>query len=630
MSPEAEPNILASHCWGDSNQPALVLLHGFLGSKDDWQPILPYLNGHFYCIVLDLPGHGGSEAIPLPTPGFEACAGLILNTLDCLGIDEFTLMGYSLGGRIALHLARQLDQRSPTRLQALLLESCHPGLQQDSERQARARNDALWAERLTRESLSSVLTDWYQQAVFADLSETQKQALVAKRCHANATALVNCYRATSLALQQDLWQLPNQLSCPVYFFAAERDAKFCALATRWSAQSPLINLTIKDAGHNIHIEQPRRLAHAIMEQLHMTQDAGKTTEVAGTINSVHLYRYRIPLQPTLPVGAARIDVREGLVLAIKCGNGQQALAEIAPLSGRDTLGTPLTGFSRETLDQVIAELQTKLATLPGQTTEALLQLAAQMPFPSAALGLSLAAAKLTGTLSEIRLPQRAIPLVYAPDVSAGISVMEQQIRARVSTLPADVLQVKVKIGQLPMEQEIALIHQILAANPKLKLRLDANRAFTLEQALDFCACLPLDAIEYIEEPCRDPADNLKLYQALGVHYALDESLNDPDYRFEPAAGLCALVLKPMLIGSLYRLSELIVTADAHGVSTVLSSALESSLGIADIRRLAAWLTPEQSPGIDTLSAFTEALIEPLTGKPCLQLQDLALIEECRL
>ncbi|MCL1038893.1 o-succinylbenzoate synthase [Shewanella submarina] len=627
---------------GDPSLPALMLLHGFLGNADDWQPLLPLLTPEFHCLCVDLPGHGSSEQFRLPTPGFDTCADLIISTLDSHGIDEFSLLGYSLGGRVALHLANRLNQTSPTRLKALMLESCHPGLLTQQEKDARAINDNAWAERFESTELEEVLQDWYQQPVFADLTDSQRQALVAKRRHANPQALVNCYRATSLALQQDMWQLPTRLGCPVWFFAGERDTKFSALADSWASQSRLCKLNIRDAGHNVHIEQPALLADAIMEQIRMTMDAthGAQHEVqpqqsghepteTQRISKVSLYRYQIPLQPCLPVGAARIDNRQGLLLSISNQLGETFHSEIAPLSGVDVDANPLTGFSRESLQQVTDYLQSKLTSLPGQSYQQLLQLADESPFPSAALGLSLLEAKLTAQLPEVRIPQVEIPLVYFDKEAASqdIQAVGAEVKARVSALPPQLHSVKVKVGQLPTAQEIELIHQILAANPRLKLRLDANRAFSLEQAIDFCACLPQDAIEYIEEPCADPADNPAVYQATGVLYALDETLNDPDYEFAATEGLTALVLKPMLIGSLYRLSELILTADSHGVRCILSSALESSQGIADIARIAAWLTPQESPGVDTLCAFTQGLIEPLADKPTLLQADLTLLQE---
>lgn len=626
MSREPVPHILSSQSHGDARLPALVLLHGFLGDKQDWQPLLPFLTEHFHCICMDLPGHGDSGALNLPTPGFDACATMVRQTLDALGVEECYLLGYSLGGRIALHLAKQLSETQPRRLLALMLESCHPGLNSDKDKQARTINDEHWANRLETESLRHFLGDWYQQPVFADLTELQRKALISKRAESNPLSLVNCYRATSLALQQDLWDLPQQLSCPVWFFVGDRDQKFSALAQRWHQQSPVSVLTIKNAGHNVHIEQPKPLANAIMEQITMTMDAQQQPASAVSIRTAALHRYHIPLQPTLPVGTARINVRQGLVLSITNQANETFHAEVAPLSGLDDQGQILSGFSQESLEQVSTYLQDQLAALPNQGVEQLLQLSQATPYPSAALGLSLLAAKLSEQLPPLRLPQAEVPLIYFDKESTGDAAAD--IRNRVLALTANVLRVKVKVGQLPMAQEIDYVHQILAANPRLKLRLDANRAFTLEQALDFLGCLPLDAIEYIEEPCQNPDDNAALFEALGVHYGLDETLNDPDYEFRDMPGLAALVLKPMLLGNLHRLSQLIETAEAHGVRAVLSSALESSLGIADIRRIAAWLTPQESPGVGTLGAFTQGVIEPLADKPTLHCAELILIKEC--
>ncbi len=157
-----------------------------------------------------------------------------------------------------------------------------------------------------------------------------------------------------------------------------------------------------------------------------------------------------------------------------------------------------------------------------------------------------------------------------------------------------------------MEQELRLIHAVLAAKPHLKLRLDANQGFEYQQAVDFCACLPKASIEYIEEPCRRADDNPALFKATGIRYALDESLLQsefvPDYN-DFASGLTALVLKPMLLGSLTRLQTLIEQAEAAGVRALLSSSLESSLGIADLEAVSALLTPNEAPGLGYSGAF---------------------------
>ncbi|MGL5359595.1 MAG: alpha/beta fold hydrolase, partial [Shewanella sp.] len=197
--------------YGDSSLPALVLLHGLLGTKADWLPLLPRLSQHFHCVCLDLPGHG--EHQPALTEadmvaGFDFCVQDILARLDALHLSQFHLYGYSLGGRIALQLAKAY----PERLNSLLLESCHPGLTSAKERAARAENDAMWAERLVKLPTQDFLTLWYQQPVFADMSPEQRQRTIAMRqsmldSHPQ-TALKAIYLATSLAAQAPLWQVP--------------------------------------------------------------------------------------------------------------------------------------------------------------------------------------------------------------------------------------------------------------------------------------------------------------------------------------------------------------------------------------------------------------------------------------
>lgn len=257
---------LSLSCHGDSQLPPLVLLHGFLGSQSDWQPLLPYLTKQFYCVCIDLPGHGGSAAIELPVPGFSRTCQLIRDTLAQLGIHRFHLLGYSLGGRIALHLADELNQQQPGALLSLGLESCHPGLQTENDILARQHNDTAWADKLAQLPLTEFLPLWYRQGVFAELSESARAALVEKRRHANRLGLLNCYRATSLALQQDLRGVPAQMPGRCYFLAGQQDSKFSALAQRWQQQQPLRCIAIPDAGHNIHLANPAAMATTLIEE----------------------------------------------------------------------------------------------------------------------------------------------------------------------------------------------------------------------------------------------------------------------------------------------------------------------------------------------------------------------------
>lgn len=256
--------------YGETTLPTLVLLHGFLGTKADWLPLMPKLSQHFHCVCLDLVGHGDNQP-SLPAPemedGFDFCVQDIIARLDRLNTSQFHLYGYSLGGRIALHLAKA----HPQRLLSLLLESCHPGLKDPLEKTARAKNDALWAERLLKLSSIDFLNLWYQQPVFTDMTAAKRKTVVEKRAamldlHPKQM-LKEVFLATSLARQSSLWDVPSQLACECHFFAGSQDAKFHALAQEWQLHAPILVHSINGAGHNIHQAAPEALTSTILKLL---------------------------------------------------------------------------------------------------------------------------------------------------------------------------------------------------------------------------------------------------------------------------------------------------------------------------------------------------------------------------
>ncbi len=259
--------MLTAARYGDASLPALVLLHGFLGTKADWLPLISELSQHFDCLCLDLPGHGDNQpevSAAKMAAGFSFCVQDIMSRLDALGIGRFHLYGYSLGGRIALHLAKAY----PERILSLQLESCHPGLTDPQECSARAQSDKLWAERLATLSSREFLHLWYQQAVFADMTNDARSTLIERRAaqldrHPKGT-LKQIYLATSLARQAPQWELPAALECECHFFAGCQDTKFTAIAQNWQQQQPIILHRIEHAGHNIHQANPEALlAHLI-------------------------------------------------------------------------------------------------------------------------------------------------------------------------------------------------------------------------------------------------------------------------------------------------------------------------------------------------------------------------------
>ncbi|NKI75499.1 2-succinyl-6-hydroxy-2,4-cyclohexadiene-1-carboxylate synthase [Dickeya sp. CFBP 2040] len=236
-------------------KPWLVVLHGLLGSGEDWQPMLPYL-ADWPLLLVDLPGHGESRS--LQVVDFADVSRQLATLLAQHAVTDYWLLGYSLGGRIAMYHA---CQGSVAGLQGLLVEGGHPGLASAEEREARRQHDADWARRFRHEPLKSVLPDWYRQPVFARLSPAQRESLMVLRSGNHGPAIADMLEATSLSRQPYLIEALHQLQIPFGYLCGSQDTKFQALA----AQHRLPLLSVDGAGHNAHQANPSGYAERVRQ-----------------------------------------------------------------------------------------------------------------------------------------------------------------------------------------------------------------------------------------------------------------------------------------------------------------------------------------------------------------------------
>ncbi|WP_333848787.1 2-succinyl-6-hydroxy-2,4-cyclohexadiene-1-carboxylate synthase [Leclercia sp.] len=247
-----------TQCAGAAGKPWLVFLHGFSGDRREWQLPEACLDD-YPRLYLDLPGHGESASIAVSD--FRDMSHLLNRTLISYNILNYWLVGYSLGGRIAMYHACQ----RPKGLQGLIVEGAHPGLRYEHERVSRRASDACWVARFRHEPLEAVFADWYQQPVFASLTEGQRQALVALRSRNNGAALAAMLQATSLAEQPDLRAALAECVVPFFYMYGERDGKFRAIAR----DLPAIGHPIPHAGHNAHRENPVAVAERLAQILRL-------------------------------------------------------------------------------------------------------------------------------------------------------------------------------------------------------------------------------------------------------------------------------------------------------------------------------------------------------------------------
>lgn len=255
---EENPPMLSYEQVGRGDE-TLVFLHGFMGTGADWKPLVEKLARTYSCVLIDLPGHGKSfRALGAEQANLEGMGAAVLSTLDALGLEKVHLVGYSMGGRIALYLAIQHRER----VRSLVLESASPGLTDIASRKARARQDEARAADMRSKGLEDFLDHWYAMALFSDLKQSPGyEQMLARRREGDLPSLARILEEMSPGVQPDLWPRLGQLQVPSLWLAGARDQKYRALVKDAASYAPGAEVEIiPGAGHNVHLEAPDRLA----------------------------------------------------------------------------------------------------------------------------------------------------------------------------------------------------------------------------------------------------------------------------------------------------------------------------------------------------------------------------------
>ena len=249
---------------------AVVFIHGFLGTGDDWLPVREVIEKQtpMQTFAPTLPGHHESSARDVPK-SLSAMADWLAQYLTSIEAERIILAGYSLGGRIAMVLSKKLQELSANdalfyRINGLIVESSHLGLPAN-QCPDRWQNDLAWAERFRSEVLCDVLEDWYRQKVFLDLSKQERSKLIMQRSIHNPEKLADVLVSCSLANQAPVYSLLKKPPFPIHYWFGERDQKFVELAKSLSEQYQVSCYGFKDAGHNCHISNPGQYARKVMD-----------------------------------------------------------------------------------------------------------------------------------------------------------------------------------------------------------------------------------------------------------------------------------------------------------------------------------------------------------------------------
>lgn len=255
--PRRKINGLAYHSTAHGGGAPLVLLHGFAGSAQSWEIQIPAFAPRYRVTALDLPGHGrtAKPADParyaMPAVSADLAALLVADSPE-----PVHLLGYSMGGRLALHFALHY----PDRVRSLILESASPGLVEASEREARKRADDALASQIADRGIAWFADYWSSLPLFASqarLPEEIRQRLHLQRLENDPAGLAGSLRGMGTGVQPPLWEKLGTLRCPTLLVVGARDAKFCAINARMAAALPAVRLAVIPAcGHAPHVEEP--------------------------------------------------------------------------------------------------------------------------------------------------------------------------------------------------------------------------------------------------------------------------------------------------------------------------------------------------------------------------------------
>jgi 2-succinyl-6-hydroxy-2,4-cyclohexadiene-1-carboxylate synthase len=254
----------------------VTLLHGFTQSGRSWRELISKMPDGRQWIVPDLRGHGETQ-IAHDTPcSMDGCLSDLERLWDHLSIERTHLVGYSMGGRLALHVA----VHRPRRVLSLLTIGAHAGLDEDA-REGRRRGDESLAERIEHDGIEAFVHYWGGLPLFAAL-ERRGPAYVAQvhaeRLQNHVAGLACSLRGMGAGVMEPLWDELQSVTVPCTFVAGQLDHGYVASARRLAAAVPngRVEIVLR-AGHAVHQERPDAFAHVLAAHL-----AAATTGVSAS------------------------------------------------------------------------------------------------------------------------------------------------------------------------------------------------------------------------------------------------------------------------------------------------------------------------------------------------------------
>ncbi|WP_433743950.1 2-succinyl-6-hydroxy-2,4-cyclohexadiene-1-carboxylate synthase [Falsibacillus pallidus] len=246
----------------------LICLHGFTGDGSTWDDLKHQLSRDFRVITIDCLGHGNSD-IPndFHRYSIEKCAHDLNRILEELQLDSVNVLGYSMGGRLALTFAVLF----PDKVKRLVLESSSPGLKTKAEQKSRKIADEKLCQILLEEGIEAFVDYWENIALFSSqkkLPAEKRQKIRDQRLNCDPLGLANSLRGMGTGAQPSWWDSLDNLQMPVLLLAGELDEKFCLLNEEMKNRLPnAVFHKISQCGHALHVEHSTKFGKMVEEFL---------------------------------------------------------------------------------------------------------------------------------------------------------------------------------------------------------------------------------------------------------------------------------------------------------------------------------------------------------------------------
>jgi len=242
----------------------LLVLHGFTGDRSTMSSISEPLSKNYSVVSIDLPGHGSTVKDLEPYLfNFENTLAAIIEVMEFHNQQEFNVLGYSMGGRLAIGLATKY----PNKIKNMILIGATAGITDENQRTARRRSDDRLADEILEKGIEWFVEYWMDQPIFESQIRIDSETFDAsrrQRLKNDAHGLANSLRGSGTGSQPSLWRKLNEITSPTLILAGEEDSKFRSLAVRLNSginKSGIV--VVPESGHACHLENPNFTLEAI-------------------------------------------------------------------------------------------------------------------------------------------------------------------------------------------------------------------------------------------------------------------------------------------------------------------------------------------------------------------------------